>query len=424
MVARSDAPTELIPVIPAPPDGGPGVPSRRRRRLLSALVVVLVIAAAAGGVVWLRGTGDAATKPADGPIEVQSVALTRQDMSASDSLQGTLGYGTAQPLTGTGGGTVTWLPKPGSFIRRGEQLLRVDDRPVPLFYGSMPLFRTLATRNMTGRDVRIVAKNLRALGYSIGNQPSPGERVTQTRTEPAPPPASPPATPPPAGAGAENETRTVTKRVTVREGEGVLTSGLISAIRRWQTDAGLPVTGRITVGDVMVLSGAVRVDSVAVQLGAPADGPLMAVTPTAKVITVPADVNESGSIERGDRVTVALPGDRTVPGKVTAVGTTVKAQEGQAGDEAPKLTVTVAVDDPKTVARLDSADVEVNFVAETHKDVLVAPIGALLALSEGGYAVQVRGGGLVPVETGMFAKGLVEVSGPGLKEGTEVVTTS
>jgi hypothetical protein len=69
------------------------------------------------------------------------------------------------------------------------------------------------------------------------------------------------------------------------------------------------------------------------------------------------------------------------------------------------------------VAKLDSAAVQVDFVGKTHK-------GALLALSEGGYAVQVEGGGLIAVRIGMVAKGLVEITGAGLVDGTEVVTTS
>jgi hypothetical protein len=111
---------------------------------------------------------------------------------------------------------------------------------------------------------------------------------------------------------------------------------------------------------------------------------------------------------------------------VVAVGTALKTPDGDTGgpDAGPKLTVTVTIDKPATVAKLDSADVQVDFAAETHKGVLVAPVGALLALSEGGYAVQVEGGALVAVETGIFAKGLVEITGDGLAAGTRVVTTS
>jgi multidrug efflux pump subunit AcrA (membrane-fusion protein) len=51
----------------------------------------------------------------------------------------------------------------------------------------------------------------------------------------------------------------------------------------------------------------------------------------------------------------------------------------------------------------------------------------LLALGEGGYALQVAEGGktrLVGVRTGMFAGDLVEVTGPGLTAGMRVVRAS
>ena len=73
---------------------------------------------------------------------------------------------------------------------------------------------------------------------------------------------------------------------------------------------------------------------------------------------------------------------------------------------------------------LDSAPVQAAFTARTRKDVLPVPVGALLALSGGGYAVQQPGGRLIGVQTGMIAKGLVEVSGQELREGMKVVTTS
>jgi multidrug efflux system membrane fusion protein len=55
--------------------------------------------------------------------------------------------------------------------------------------------------------------------------------------------------------------------------------------------------------------------------------------------------------------------------------------------------------------------------------VLAVPVGALLALAEGGYGLEVVRGGtsaVVAVDTGMFADGKVEVSGGGIAEGTVV----
>jgi len=62
--------------------------------------------------------------------------------------------------------------------------------------------------------------------------------------------------------------------------------------------------------------------------------------------------------------------------------------------------------------------------APARKGVLAVPEQALLALREGGYAVQTAAGQLVAVKTGLFAGGLLEISGGGIGEGLQVVTTS
>ena len=54
---------------------------------------------------------------------------------------------------------------------------------------------------------------------------------------------------------------------------------------------------------------------------------------------------------------------------------------------------------------------------------LSVPIAALLARPEGGFALEVVAGGMssvVPVKTGLFAAGRVEVSGDGIAEGMRV----
>ncbi|WBB73968.1 efflux RND transporter periplasmic adaptor subunit [Micromonospora sp. WMMD1128] len=393
-VPQSDTETQVIPRVEAPP-----APRRRYLRVMIPAVVLAAVTTAAV-VAWSgRNAGPAPT--ADEPTGVRSVAVVKQDISTSQSLPGTLGFGAARLLKGSGSGTVTWLPAQGASVRRGQQLYRVDDRPVPLFYGGMPLFRPLHDLDTVGRDVRIVVDNLRALGYDVGDQPKPGTRLTRT-----------PSTPTPAR--------------TVARGDGVLTTALRDAVKRWQNDLGVPATGAIEPGDVVVLVGAVRVDSVAAQPGDGADATLMSVTQTSKVVTVQAGISDAGSIEQGDAVTVHLPDESTINGRVTAVGQAVQAAEGEAGagGAPPTVTVTIAVKNSAATARISLADVRVDFAAETHKDVLVVPVGALLALSEGGYGVQISGGGLVAVETGLFAQGLVEVEGDGLDAGTMVVTTS
>ncbi|GAA3951382.1 efflux RND transporter periplasmic adaptor subunit [Actinoplanes auranticolor] len=411
MHPKVDSPTEVIPLVPDPP------PRRRSTVKWLAGGIVVVIAAVAAGIVVTRHR--ASGQPAaPGPSAVETVKLERRDLSTTKQLDGSIGFGASRPLAGHTEATVTWLPAVGATIKRGQQLFRADDKPVSLFYGRMPLYRPIAGRQLVGRDVRIVADNLRALGYGIGNQPSVGERVT--RTEPAPVASAAPA------AGKAPETPPAAAKSTtvkVRKGDGVLTTGLIAAIKDWQQDRGLPVTGRIAVGDVEVLPGAIRVDALAVQPGSPANGPLMSVTSTRKVITVPAELGDAAVLERGKAVTVTLPDDRTVKARISSVGRTLAAPEGAVADGEPTMTVAVTVDDPKAIADLDSADVRVNVAGTTVEDVLAAPIEALIALTEGGYAVQ-GPGGLVAVKTGMFADGWVEISGAGLDAGTDVVVAS
>lgn len=245
---------------------------------------------------------------------------------------------------------MTWLPPAGATIKRGGQLFRADDRPVTLFYGGMPLYRTIAGANLVGRDVQIVARNLAALGYPIGHQPSPGDRVVQSTPDSPKPGTAKPGTAKPGTAKATGIS------VKVLEGQGVLTPGLRKAIKRWQQDTGQPVTGSVAVGDVEVLSGAVRVDAVAVQPGSPADVELMSVTPTRKVVTVAVELADAGSIQRGDKVTVRLPDDRTAKARVLAVGRKLAPAESGTGTGPPTMAVTVTVDDPKAIAGLDAAD--------------------------------------------------------------------
>ncbi|GAB2611570.1 peptidoglycan-binding protein [Paractinoplanes abujensis] len=344
------------------------------------MVTCVVLAGAAAGATYVATRHQAGREPvARETVAVETVALERRTLSTVTSLPGALGFGAARPLTGHAEATVTWLPAPGTTVRRGDQLFRADDKPVPLFYGGLPLFRPIAAPGMKGRDVRIIVDNLRALGYRTGPQRS-------------------------------------------RE-EGELTPGLIAAVKRWQKDLKRPVTGTIAVGDIEVQSGAVRVETIAVQPGSPANAQLMTVTSTRKVITVAAQPADAAAIRRGGHLTVSLPDDRTAKARVLSVGRDVASADAGATDGPPKLTVTIVLDDPASVATFDTAEVEVNFPGRTRKDVLTAPIEALVALSEGGYAVQ-GPNGLVAVKTGMFADGRVEVTGAGLDEGTEVVVAS
>ncbi len=72
-----------------------------------------------------------------------------------------------------------------------------------------------------------------------------------------------------------------------------------------------------------------------------------------------------------------------------------------------------------------SVAVQVSLAIQVARHVLSAPVSALLALAGGGYGVEVvlpsGAHRLMGVHTGIFASGLVQVSGSGLTAGTKVV---
>jgi hypothetical protein len=108
---------------------------------------------------------------------------------------------------------------------------------------------------------------------------------------------------------------------------------------------------------------------------------------------------------------------------VASVGTVATAPPAKNGasDDPATIDVVVTVADQAALGTLDEAPVDVTLVSEKRENVVAVPVGALVALAEGGYGVQVvKGGGTsyVAVGTGLFAGGKVEVTG--IEPGTVV----
>ncbi|MEW9531935.1 peptidoglycan-binding protein [Microbispora sp. NPDC049125] len=310
------------------------------------------------------GFGGETTAP---PVVRQAVEpVVRQTLTRTEPVNGVLGYGTPIPVPGAGQGTITWLPAPGTMLRRGRAVFRADDRPVPLFYGSLPLYRTLRA-GLSGRDVRLVERNLWALGY---------------------------------------------RGFTVDDHFSLSTS---TAVRVWQRKLHLPRTGAVEPSNVVVAHGAVRVAAVSAHLGDPASGPVLSYSGTTRVVTVALDVALQELAVRGSAAEITLPGGRTVRGRVTKVGRVASAAQQEGGPAT--ITVTITIRGQKALGRLDQAPVVVGLRGAKAENVLTVPVTALLARPGGGYAVRVAGR-QVPVELGLFADGRVEVRG--VSEGTLV----
>jgi hypothetical protein len=94
---------------------------------------------------------------------------------------------------------------------------------------------------------------------------------------------------------------------------------------------------------------------------------------------------------------------------------------GGAGQPAgATVPVTVTIADQRALGRLESGPVTVEHVGRQARHVLSVPVSALVALAEGGYGLETAHGRFVPVRTGLFADGAVEVRGASLREGMKV----
>ncbi|MDP6650806.1 MAG: hypothetical protein QGF90_01595, partial [Gammaproteobacteria bacterium] len=63
------------------------------------------------------------------------------DLIQETSYDGVLGSIKDDPVKTKIGGTITKIPEPGDTIEQGEALFTIDDQPVLLLYGEMPVFR-------------------------------------------------------------------------------------------------------------------------------------------------------------------------------------------------------------------------------------------------------------------------------------------
>lgn len=339
------------------------------KRWLIGGVVVAVLVAGVVALTWTR-RGPARTAPPPAP---KTAAVVKTDLTDVREFKATLGFGASQEVTGRRPGTLTWLPAPGSSVDRGGALYKVDNRPVWLFFGETPLWRKLDKAGLRGPDVKTVKDNLDALGYRLG--------------------------------GAPDE----------------LTPATIDAVKRWQKAEKVEESGVLDPGDVVVLSGKVRVEAVTATLSASGEGPLMSVTATGKAVDASVDARQAEVFKKDLKVTVVLPNGTETTGTVRSVSTEAKSGKNGNGEEIPVIAVDIGLD--TGAGEFDSGPVRLRLTSTARQGVLAVPVTALLALREGGYAVQTADG-LVAVKTGLFAGGLVEISGGGVSEGMRVVTTS
>ena len=373
---------------------------------------LLAAIGATGGVVVMSGAQGRAL--AAQPASANTASVAKRTLSAMVSEAGVLTYragsgGSPYSVINQAQGTYTSLPAIGHVISQGHVLYRVNDSPVVLLRGSTPAYRTLLA-GASGPDVAELNADLVALGYATRAQLSP----TSVAFGPA----------------------------------------TTTALEKLQATLGVTQSGVLALGQAVFQPTEVRVTTLAAQLGGRAQPgqTVMQGTSTARQVQVALDASQQTEVAVGNRVTITLPNNRTTPGVVSSVGavatcasgsgsggsgsssaapgTDTCASGGLGSSATPTITVGVTPSDPAATGKWDQAPVQVGITTATMRGALVVPVTALLAQSDGGYAVEVIGAAarnhLVPVSLGLFddADGQVQVTGSGLAAGQIVVVAS
>ncbi|MEU5400612.1 peptidoglycan-binding domain-containing protein [Streptomyces sp. NPDC005963] len=358
----------------------------KRRTTLLALGAMTVVGAVVGGVLYLGNGADAGASAKRGDLPPGTTTVVRTDLVQSKTVDGKLDFAQRRTVKSAVEGTVTVAASEGKTLTLGQALYELNDKPVTLLYGPVPMFREMKAGDR-GSDVLQLERNLRDLGY--------GAKLY----------------------------------VDVRYDKDTE-----AAVKQWQKSLNREMTGRVGKGDVVFQPGRVKVASADAALAdqvAPGE-PVLTVASTKPVIRAQLDQKDGALTRSGTKVEVTLPSGKTATGKVA--GTVRPEETGAEGQEAPAdgIIVEVVLDGGAGAASGEDAkaSASVKFVSEARRGVLAVPVEAVVALrgENGGYGLQIVDGTtsrMVRVEAGMTADGQIEVSGPDVREGMKVgVATS
>ena len=347
------------------------------------MVVAAVVLALAGATTALATTRG--TEGAEPPkVATTTARLVKQDLVVSDSFDGTLGFGEARDLVSERAGVVTSVAEAKATVKPGGELFRIDFEPTVLLTGDVPAYRALDSSSTNGPDIRQLEQGLVDAGHGAG--------------------------------------------VTVDED---FTSGTAAAVARWEGALGRAnPDGKVELGDVIFLPNPVRVSTVEAQKGTrvASAATVLTATPTTRVVQVDLQAARADELEPGTKVQLTMPDDAETAGTVASVGAESDSEDNpaQPGGE-PTVPVVITLDDPSAASDFESGSVDVHIERSREEGAIVAPVTALVALAEGGYAVQLvddsapNGYRLVGVEVGTNTNNLVAISGEGIEAGAEVV---
>ena len=219
------------------------------------------------------------------------------------------------------------------------------------------------------------------------------------------------------------------------EVDGVFDDHTAAAVRRWQQATGQHIDGVVGTADVLFVAGPSVIGSheqgiepgqeleIGRTLGSltVVESPERDVMATTQRVAANLPLSDRDLVAVGITVNAELPDGSDIAGTVTAINPS-PVLDAQTGENV--VEVTILLSEPASPVWI-GATVTVEITETLIRDALVVPATALLALVEGGSAVEVLDADgsvrLVGVETGLFVDGDVEVFGAELEAGMRVV---
>jgi peptidoglycan hydrolase-like protein with peptidoglycan-binding domain len=345
----------------------------RRHLLTLSLSTALAVAAVPLMIPHLQSKASSPETTAHTPA---TTAVQHGTLSGAVQVPGTLDFAEHASISTSSPGVLTMVPKPGSTVSLGQPLFAVNNTPVPLLHGILPAWRSFEIGMDDGPDILQLETNLKTLGY-FKEQP-----------------------------------------------DKTFTWHTVQSARAWQKSLGIEQTGAIPIGSIVFAAADLRVAATEALPGAQTPGAVIKTTSLAKRVTADLRLSNQNLAAVGTKVTLSLPGGTDTPGTVAEIGAPTERVSG-AGAKEMVIPVSIEVDLPATVEQLQRASVMVAFPSQQRENVLYVPVEALVALDSRTFGVEIAdpAGSLrkVPVATGMFADGKVEISGDDIAAGQNVV---
>ena len=421
---------------PSRPDTGRRPPRRGPRRALLGGLAVALVAAGWAVSALVSHAGDTTAKS----VPLGTATVRRTDFVSTESYRGTLSYPSRGTVHPGGGGTITSLPGDGDHLDRNRPLLSVDGRPVGVLFGATPIYRRLGFADTT--DQRLAVRTARAdLLAALARQ----EGVVAPAADRSGRAAD-------TASSAAHDASIAQARVEVAEARHRFTeaeralryaqapqrgpdvalvagnlaslgdydgstdmwsTALQAAVDEWQRRLGITGDGELDPSQVLVVRPGLRVSAVSGRPGDAASAVTISLSSSSREATFILRHGVPPALARGRRVRVSVGHALTATGHVASVTTQGKHSA-----------VRVTFAHPARLAQVSATKVRMTITTAARRDVLAVPVQALLALASGGYAVQLPGGRLLAVHTGVVHDGDIEVSGEGIHAGLRVVSAT